>query len=131
MIGGWMPSVGSSSSSRLGWPARARGLGEQLLLAARQRPARAVEQRLGARKVGQQTVDAVAALRAGLDQAHAQVVGDAQRRAEPAPLQHIGHVQPGPCIGRGAGDVGAVERDRAGRGAQHADQRAQQRGLAK
>jgi hypothetical protein len=108
MIDGWMPSVGSSSSSRLGWPPRARAWGQQLLLTARQRPARAVEQRLEARKVGQQAVDAVAALRAGLDQAHAQVVGDAQRREDLAPLRHIGHAQPGPCIERGAGDVGAV-----------------------
>jgi hypothetical protein len=113
MMLGWMPSVGSSSSSSLGRVISARAMAQLLLLAARQVAAAAVAHVLEHRE---QLVDVIRnplcsdARQAG--KAGLQVLRHRQQREDVAALRHIADALGCELHRRGFGQRFAVQRIR-------------------
>ena len=103
---------------------------QQLLLAARQRAAGAVEQRLEARKLLQHRRDGILLGAALLGAAHAQIVVNREAGENLAPLRHITEPQPRATIGLGRGHVVTVKAHKPAGRRQEAHQRLEQRRLA-
>src|SRR5579871_3091250 len=104
---------------------------KQLLFAARQRAAGAIEQPLQAREIFQHGCnDLLLALVAPLDAAHAQVFENAQTRKYLPTLWHKAKPDPGPPIGLERRDVAAVEMHMPAGRRQITHQGAQKRRLA-
>ena len=104
---------------------------EDLLLAAGQRPALAIEQRAQPRQRVDHALD-----RAGLDLAGVRAPGQAQvfdrgeARQDASALRHITHAESAALVSLHARDVDAVHRHPAGRRGHQPEQRLQQGGLA-
>ena len=101
----------------LGLGDEAAGDREKLLLAARESPALAVQQRLEAREPGEDPPDRLLLLAAVGRDPHADVVLHAQVREDAAPLRHVPEPEPRPLARPLPGEVEArVADDPAGRG---------------
>ena len=88
---------------------------QQLLLAARQRAAGPLEQRLEARKFLEHFVNDLLLAAVLLGAAHAQIVVDREAGENLAPLRHIAEPQPRTLIRLGGRHVVAVEADESRR----------------
>ena len=114
-----MPSVGSSRNTRCGSGDQAAGDGQELLLAARERAAVAVEQMLEAREVLQDVAHRILLVLGMGGDAHAQIVEHAEHGKDAAALGHIADALAAALVRRLAGNVDALEMDAAaGRGHQ-------------
>ena len=109
MIEGWIPSVGSSRRTRRGLPQRQRAIAKQLLLAARERTAEAIEKRLEARKLLQHGCDRISLRAALLAATHTQIVVNREAGKNLAPLRNIAETQPRALIGFGRGHIVTVQ----------------------
>ena len=95
-----MPSVGSSSRMSRGPAAQAARQRQQLLLAAGERAAGTVEQRLEAREILQHRLDDLGIGGAEDGRGHAQILQHRQRRKDLAPLRHVADAEARAPIGR-------------------------------
>src|ERR1700729_861836 len=113
------------------WIAReAAGDCEQLLLATRERAARAVDQRLKAREGFQRRSDRGVFILWSPDCAHPQVIAHAEARKDVPPLRHIPHAGARTPIRLRAGDVSVFQHDPPCGRRNVAHQRTEERGLA-
>src|ERR1700738_3880222 len=103
---------------------------QQLLLAAGERAAGAVEQRLEAWKFFQHLRDGVLLAPCLLAATHAQIVVDRETGENLASLRHITEPQPRAAIGLGPRHVVAMQAYQPARRRQESHQRLEQRGLA-
>jgi hypothetical protein len=117
-IEGCIPSVGSSSKTHL-------RDGQDLLLAAAERPALPAEQRLECREFGHDLVEA-----RRVTARHAQILGDGEEREDLPSLRHIAESQPRAPMRRLAADIAPFQAQAAADERQIAHQRLQQRRLA-
>ena len=102
---------------QLGLGDEAAGDREELLLAARERPALAVQQGLEAREPGKDPADRLLLLAAVGRDPHADIVVDGEVREDAAPLRHVPEPEPRPFARPLPGEVEArVADDPAGRG---------------
>ena len=116
MMEGWMPSVGSSSTSRRGWVDQRAGDGELLLLAAGEVAAAAAEHGFQDREQLEQLVGDVAlAARGSRGKAGLEVLAHGQQREDLAALRHVGDAAPRPLVGLELVMSCAVEQDLAAR----------------
>ncbi len=111
MIDGWMPSVGSSRTSRLGAGGERAGDRELLLLAAGEVAAAPLQHRPEDREELEQLVRQRRRSRL-VGQAHGEVLRDREAAEDLAPLRHVADAPAHALVRRLAGDVVAVERDR-------------------
>ena len=123
-----MPSVGSSSSSRLGRPARQRASASICCSPPESARPRPLQQCAQHREVVEQLRHR--ALAAAHDLAHAQVVHDAELRVDVPPLRHVADAEPRAPVHGEPRDVLVLEGDAPAGGPDLPHQRAQQRGLA-
>ena len=131
MIDGWMPSVGSSSTSSLGRVTSARAMASCCACPPLSRPAGRLQQlpqRAGTRRGRRRSPRGHRALTRSCTTL--QVLGDGQLREHLVALRHVADPGAGTLVGGQLGDVAAVEQHRARPHGEHAHHRVQQRGLA-
>ncbi len=129
MIDGWMPSVGSSRTSRRGPAASARAIASCCCWPPERSPPRRLQHLLQHREELEQLGRQLGRARA-VGQAHRQVLADGEAGEDLAALRHVADAAADPLVRRLVGDVVAVEQHPARAHRHHAHQALQQRRLA-